>query len=43
MADAFIDFLALVDFGDFSLEKFVAALAEVEDDGIGLAPCCKLC
>jgi hypothetical protein len=39
VADAFVDLLAFVDFGDFSLEKLVAALAEVEDVGVGLAPC----
>ena len=39
MADAFCDFLAFVDFGHFSLEKLVAALAEVEDVGVGFAPC----
>lgn len=39
VTDAFCDFLALVDFGYFSLEKLVAALAKVEDVRIGFAPC----
>jgi hypothetical protein len=37
--DALCDLLALVDFGDFIVEEFVAADADVEDLDAFKAPC----
>ena len=39
VADALSDLLAFVNFGYFSLEKLIAALAEVKDVGVSFAPC----